>query len=108
MHKSPIGELNEYLEACKTDASLHFVSKDEEYFYHKDERVFAYTYIWFDDDYRFNNVPKDFVLELLDVKSYISKKIQYYKDEDNIIRKTDKEIFDEWEIIYNNLKENVY
>ena len=35
LHKSPIGEINEYLEACKTDASLHFISKDAEYFYHK-------------------------------------------------------------------------
>lgn len=104
LHKSPIGEINEYLEACKTDSSLHFISKDAEYFYHKYERVCAYTYIWFDDDYKFNKVPKDFAVEIVDGKSYISKKIQYYKDEANTIRKTDKEIFDELEQTHNDLK----
>lgn len=104
LHKSPIDELNEYLEACKTDASLHFISKDEEYFYHKDERVCAYTYISFDDDYKFKTVPKDFVLELFNDNSYISKKIQFYKDDANTIRKTDKEIFDELEQTHNDLK----
>ena len=74
LHKEEIEYLDEYMEDAKKDNSLHFVDKDDKYFYHKDEKVATFTYISFDDNYNFKTIPQGFKYELLNNKSYISKK----------------------------------
>ena len=64
----------------------------------KDEKVATYTYISFINDYKFKAYPNDFAYELLDGKSYLSKKIEFYKDNNHTIRKTDQEIYKELEL----------
>lgn len=104
-HREPISELEDFLKESKTNLSLHYIDKDDNYFYHKDEKVYTYTYIYFKDNYKFKNAPKDFTLEVLEDKSYISKKVTFYKDSRNTIRKTDNDIFKELEQNYLDLKE---
>ena len=79
LHKKNISNLEKYLKESKTDKTLHFIKKDSNYFYHKDEKVATYTYISFIDDYKFKVYPIDFTYELIDGKSYLSKKINFYK-----------------------------
>ena len=97
IHKEDINYLEDYLEESKTDKDLHFVKKDSNYFYHKDEKVATYTYISFVDDYKFKVYPNDFIYELIEEKSYLSKRIDFYKDNNHTIRKTDSEIYNELE-----------
>ena len=68
-------ELDEYLEEWKTDKALHFLKKDNNYFYHKDEKVAIYTYILFADAYKFEIYPDGFTYELMNGKSYLLKKL---------------------------------
>lgn len=95
LHKEDINNLGDYLKDAKNDKALHFIKKERDYFYHKDEKVATYTYILFDDDYKFETCPSDFTYELVDRKSYLSKKIDFYKDKNHVIRKTDIEINEE-------------
>jgi len=99
LHKEDINNLKDYLEEAKTDKALHFIKKDNTYFYHKDEKVFTYTYISFNDDYKFESYPNDFMYELINGKSYLSKKTDFYKDKNHTIRKKDSEIYKELELI---------
>ena len=39
LHKENISNLEDYLKESKTDKSLHFIKKDKNCFYHKDEKV---------------------------------------------------------------------
>ena len=98
IHKEDINDLEEYLEESKNDKALHFIKKDNNYFYHKDEKVSTYTYISFNDDYKFKTFPNDFTYELINGKSYLSKEINFYKDNNHTIRKTDHEIYKELEL----------
>ena len=98
LHKEDISNLEEFLEESKTDKALHFLKKDSNYFYHKDEKVATYTYISFIDDYKFKIYPDGFTYELINGKSYLSKKIDFYKDNNHINRKTDPEIYKELEL----------
>ena len=98
LHKEDINCLQEYLEDSKSDKALHFVKKDGDYFYHKDEKVATYTYISFIDDYKFKIYPNDFTYELINGKSYLFKKIDFYKDNNHTIRKTDSEINSELDL----------
>ena len=98
LHKEDISNLEEYLDKSKTDKALHFMEKDSNYFYHKDEKTATYTYISFDDDYKFKTFPNEFTYELTDGKSYLSKKVDFYKDDNHTIRKTDPEIYKELEL----------
>lgn len=103
-HREPIEELDEFLEKSKTNSSLHLIRKDDQYFYHKDEKVSTYTYIYFDNNYEFKSIPKGFTLELNECKSNLVKEISFYKDDDYQIRKTDKEISNELNETYDDLK----
>lgn len=105
IHREPINELDNFLEESKTNLSLHYIGKDNNYFYHKDEKIATHTYIYFQRNYNFKNAPKDFTLEVFEGKSHISKRISFYKDSKNTIRKTDNEIFKELEQNYLDLKE---
>ena len=105
LHKEEINKLEEYLEKAKSDEALHFISKDEEYFYHKDEKVATNIYISFSDNYDFKIKPSGFTYELFDNKSYLSKRIDFYEDQNHTIRKTDKVIYDELEQAQNELLE---
>jgi len=96
-HRLPIADSDKYLEESKYDKALHFISKDDEYFYHKDEKVAAYIYISFKKAYNFKSFPKNFIYELVDNTSYISKKINFYKDKNHENRKSDNEINSELE-----------
>ena len=98
LHKEDINQLEDYLNDSKTDKALHFVKKDNNFFYHKDEKISTYTYISFEDDYRFKTYPKNFTYELIDGKSYLSKRIDYYNDSNHTIRKEDIEINKELEL----------
>ena len=98
IHKEDINYLEDYLKESKTDKALHLIKKDSNYFYHKDEKVATYTYISFIDDYKFEIYPNGFTYELIDEKSYLSKKIDFYKDNNHTIRKTDQEIYKELEL----------
>lgn len=98
LHKENISNLEDYLKESKTDKSLHFIKKDKNCFYHKDEKVATYTYISFIDDYKFKVYPNSFTYELIDGKSYLSKRIDFYKDDNHTIRKTDSEIYKELEL----------
>ena len=104
-HKEPIEELEEFLEEAKVDSSLHIIKKDDKYFYHKDEKTYTCTYISFDKVYDFNVLPKDFVVEVVDNKTNIYKKIFFYKDSKNTNRKSDQEILSELNQNYEDLKE---
>jgi len=97
VHMESIDNLEEYLEESKTDKTLHFIKKEKDYFYHKDEKVATYTYISFIGDYKFSIYPNGFSYELIDGKSYISKRIDFYKDSNHTNRKTDLEISEELE-----------
>jgi len=105
LQKENINKLDEYLNEAKTDKALHFMEKDEEYFYHKDEKVSTYLYISFQNDYNFQNLPICFTYELIDNKSYLSKKIEFYKDENHTLRKSDKEIYRELEQAHRDLEQ---
>ena len=104
IHKEDINDLEEYLEESKKDKALHFIKKDNNYFYHKDEKVSTYTYISFNDDYKFKTFPNDFTYELINGKSYLSKEINFYKDNNHTIRKTDHEIYKELELSITELE----
>ena len=104
-HKEPIEELEDFLEEAKVDSSLHIIKKDDKYFYHKDEKTYTCTYISFDKVYDFNVLPKDFVVEVVDNKTNIYKKIFFYKDSKNTNRKSDQEILSELNQNYEDLKE---
>lgn len=95
LHKENISQLEDYLEDSKTDKALHFVKKDSNYYYHKDEKVATYTYIFFAADYKFKAYPNNFEYDLIEGKSYLSKRIDFYKDNSHTIRKTDPEIYNE-------------
>lgn len=97
VHKEDINQLDDYLKSSKADKALHFIKKDSDCFYHKDEKVSTYTYISFVDDYNFEVYPNGFTYELIDGKSYLSKKIKFYKDINHTIRKTDMEIYKDLE-----------
>ena len=45
--------------------------------YHKDEKTSTYPYISFRHDYNFQKYPSNFTYELIDNKSYLSKKIDF-------------------------------
>ena len=105
LHKEEIVYLDEYLKDSETDKALHFVRKEKDYFYHKDEKVSTYSYISFEDNYDFKSYPKEFTYELINDKSYISKRIDYYKDENHTIRKTDEEINSEINNTHKDLEE---
>ena len=104
LHKEDINKLEGYLEAAKTDKALHFIKNDGNYFYHKDEKVDTYTYISFMDEYKFKDYPSGFKYELIDGNSYLSKKTNFYKDDNHIIKKTDSEINNELELTINELE----
>ena len=104
-HKEPLEELEDFLEETKVDSSLHIIKKDDKYFYHKDEKTYTCTYISFDKVYDFNVLPKDFVVEVVDNKTNIYKKIFFYKDSKNTNRKSDQEILSELNQNYEDLKE---
>ena len=95
LHKEDIDNLNDYLKDAENDRALHYVKKEGNYFYHKDEKVATYTYISFADNYKFETQPDNFKYELIDGKSYLSKRIDFYKDDNHLIRKTDIEINEE-------------
>ena len=105
LHKEDINYLEEYLEDAKTDKALHFVKKDSNYFYHKDEKVATFTYISFADNYNFTKIPNSFTYELIDGKSYLSKKIEFYKDANHTIIKDDFEINKELTLTITELEE---
>ena len=94
-HKEDICNLEEYLQDAKTDNALHFIKKDEKYFYHKDEKIATYIYISFTDKYEFKSYPKGFIYEIYEGKSYISKTIDFYKDVKHLNRKNDNDIYKE-------------
>lgn len=75
LHKEDVSNLDEYLEESITDNALHFLKKDNNYFYHKDDKVDTYTYISFADAYKFEICPDGFTYELVNGKSYLSKKL---------------------------------
>lgn len=104
LHKEDINKLEEYLSEAQNDKSLHFVGKNKEYFYHKDEKTATYPYILFHYDYNFQKHPSNFKYELIENKSYLSKKIDFYKDENHTIRKTDEEIYAELEQTHKDLE----
>lgn len=104
-HREPIEELEDFLKQAEEDSSLHLIKKNDKYFYHKDEKTHTCTYITFDKVYDFNNIPKDFVVETVDNKTNIYKKISFYKDIKNTERKSDKEISSELNQNYEDLKE---
>ena len=95
LHKENIEKLEEYLNEAERDKTLHFIKRDEQHFYHKDEKTSTYPYISFCDNYKFKSHPNDFTYELIDGKSYLSKKIDFYKDNNHTTRKTDTEIYNE-------------
>jgi len=105
IHKLPISELDEYLKEAKNDKALHFISKDNEYFYHKDEKVKTYIYISFQEDYKFKEYPEGFDYELYNGNSYISKEIEYFTDNEHTKRKTDSEVYKELSEAQSALKE---
>lgn len=92
LFKDDLDRIDEYLKEAETDKALHFVSMDDEYFYHKDEKVGTYIYILFDSNYNFENYPDGFDYEVFDNKSYLSKRVEFYNDESHTIRRTDDEI----------------
>lgn len=104
IHKEDINKLDEYLNEARNDKSLHFIEKDNEYFYHKDEKTATYPYISFQHNYNFQKHPRNFKYELVENKSYLSKKIDFYKDKNHTIRKTDVEIYTELEQTYSDLE----
>ena len=104
LHKEDINNLDDYLKDAENDKTLHFIKKESDFFYHKDEKVATYTYISFDDDYKFKKYPNGFTYELIDGKSYLSKKIEFYKDDNHVTRKTDIEIDKELELTIMDLE----
>ena len=104
IHKESIDKLEEYLNKSQNDKALHFIKKEDEYFYHKDEKISTYTYILFQDDYNFQKYPSNFSYDIIDGKSYLSKEINFYKDENHTMRKTDIEIYNELECTYADLE----
>lgn len=98
LHMEEIDKLEEYLKKSEEDKTLHFIKKDDKYFYHKDEKTNAYIYISFCDNYEFEYIPEGFKYELVEGKSYISKKVSFYEEENHIIRKNDEIIYKELEI----------
>ena len=104
-HKEPIEDLEDFLEQAKEDSSLHIIKKDDKYFYHKDEKTYTCTYITFDRVYDFNVLPKDFIVEVVDNKTSIYKKVFFYNDSKNTDRKSDKQISSELNQNYENLKD---
>lgn len=104
-HKEDIYNLEEYLRAEKADNALHFIKKEDKYFYHKDEKTSTYIYIAFADQYEFKTYPKGFIYEIYEGKSYLSKKINFYKDRNHLNRKNDEEIFEELNESHNILEE---
>lgn len=104
LHKENIDKLEEYLKESQNDKTMHFIKKEKEYFYHKDEKVSTYPYISFQHNYDFQNYPNDFTYELVDGKSYLSKTIDFYKDKYHTIRKSDSEIYSELEQTHKDLE----
>ena len=86
---------------------IYLKEKDKEYFYHKDEKTATYPYIFFHYDYNFQKYPSNFKYELIENKSYLSKKIEFYKDENHTIRKTDVEIYTELDQAHKDLEKLV-
>lgn len=103
-HKEELDKLDDYLKKAENDNALHFIKKDGRYFYHKDEKIATYAYISFDEDYKFKKIPNNFTNEIFNGSSYLSKKIEFYKDENHTIRKTDKEIYSELEEMHKDLE----
>ena len=104
LHKEDIKYLEEYLEDSKTDKTLHFIKKDDNYFYHKDEKVATFTYISFDDNYNFKIIPNNFTYELINGKSYLSKRTDFYKDDNHTIMKDNPKINKELELTITELE----
>ena len=104
LHKEDIHHLEDYFEEAKTDRALHFLKEEGDVFYHKDEKVATYTYISFCDNYSFPGYPRHFTYELVDGKSYLSKKTNFYFDENHTILKTDPEIYEELECTIRELE----
>ena len=104
LHKEEIDKLEEYLKEAQNDKTLHFIKKEGKYFYHKDEKTSTYPYVSFCHNYNFQKYPSNFTYELIDNKSYLSKKIDFYKDENHAIRKTDAEIYTELEQTHKDLE----
>ncbi len=104
IYKCPIEKFQDYLNNSKKDKTLHFIKKDDKYFYHKDEKTETHIYISFAKNYNFKILPKGFKYELVNNNSYISKKINYYKDKYHSMKKSDEEIFNELKNAQDSLK----
>ena len=104
VHKLPIDNLEEYLKDAKVDKSLHFIGKNKDYFYHKDEKVFTCIYISFAKDYQFSTLPEGYNYELVNGKSYISKIIDFYLDKEHTKVKSDIQIDEELTTARNQLE----
>ncbi len=104
VQKENINNLEDYLAKALEDKALHFIKKEDNYFYHKDEKVATYTYILFARNYQFKNYPQGFIYEIKEEKSYLSKRIDFYEDENHTIKKSDKQISKELEQNYHDLE----
>jgi len=103
LHRENIDKLEEYLKDAENDETLHFIKKEGDYFYHKDEKTATYVYIYFEDDYKFEVLPSEFTYEIVDNKSYLIKKINYYLEDNHKTRKTDEKIYSELEQSHQDL-----
>ena len=100
-----IEDYDAFMEKYKNNKTVHIIDKNDQYFYHKDDVTFTYTYISFKDMYNFTNLPKGFEIFTNNGGTVIGKKSMFFIDEEKGIRRSDFDIDEELKNTWKNLYE---
>lgn len=103
--KEPIEIYDEWLKKYGEDKTVHVIGFDEKYFYHKDDETETYTYILFEEDYNFHDIPEVFEKVPFESGIMIGKFCKFFIDEKNGIRRNDFDIEKEIDENQNKLYE---